>query len=129
SELRLLHLNEFNLEIWRIADFRDEYMGFAQPSNKKPGVHEHWDKGIAATFNLDLFRYRKVGVYFNNFVHTDGTNHQVRSVGWKWDAGVSLNSKLDVFYKHHSRHVMDAERDSKFPLENRYGIRFKFISK
>lgn len=125
GEWHLLELQEMNMEASRFGTNRDPLT----PSYSDDAYYGR----VAANFNLRLLDV----FYWNNYVHTEGTTSQVRTVGWQWDLGLHVSKQIDFFYQHHSRHVMDAEdpvyytdRDTReqirYPMENSYGIRLRF---
>lgn len=110
-----IKLKEFSLQTGRLDDNRDPYFKLVD--------HEQWKGFVANNFNLDLVRADGWSLYWHNQVHTEGTESQLRSVGWRWEAGVNLGDKLEIFHEHHSRHLMDVTGETRFPLYNAYGIK------
>jgi len=63
------------------------------------------------------------------------------TVGWHWEFGGELTDGIELYYEHHSRHVMDSEQpyfydvDSntlyrhRFPVEDSIGIRFTIVDR
>lgn len=125
AELHLLSLEEMSFEIYDIADHQDSYMGYQDPDHAEAG-EEAWLGGFAANFDVDLLKYSDWGLYWLNRVHGEGTNAQVRQVGWEYELGLQLGPKLELYWLHHSQHVLDAERDDHYPLDNFYGARLTF---
>lgn len=119
-------LSKFALEYWRIDNNRDGYLEIEDPGGD---AKEHWLYGSAATFDLDLVATENWGLYWDNYVHMDSTNKQVRHVGWEWEGGLRIGDTLEVFHYHHSRHILEAERPDRYPLVNRYGARWVFYEK
>ncbi len=90
-----------------------------------------------AAFNLD-FRILEFA-YWNNHIHTESVESKVKTVGWKYELGIHIAPQFDVFFSHHSRHVMESEqyiyqdRNDKelyrvrYPLEDAFGFRLKFF--
>lgn len=120
GNLRLLDLEDFSTEYWRIEDNRDGYTHY----EKHCSDGECWVGGAAANFDMTLIDYKNFGLYWDNKVVMNGTDNQVRHVGWQWEAGVSLGGNLDVYWYHFSQHVLDAKEDERFPLQNYYGFRY-----
>lgn len=95
-----------------------------QPMPLADGAELHMD--------LDVLRYG----YFRNRFHmaSDQFKH-VKYVGWEYETGLDLarfpNYPLpfDIFQHHHSQHGLEYvnPRGDRFPVEDTYGIRFKFI--
>jgi hypothetical protein len=125
GDWRLLDLREFGMEYYSIADHRDSYMGYADPDDN-PSGDEAWVGGVAANYTLDLVMRRNIGLYWDNSIHGEGTNSQFREVGWRYELGAQLGDSVQLFWKHHSRHVLDAQRSERFPLDNFYGLRVVF---
>jgi hypothetical protein len=124
NELHLVSLREFSMEYYSVANHRDTYMQYADPADE--GSEEAWIGGTAVSFNLDLLKRGDWGLYWNNRVHGEGTDAQFREVGWQFETGLQLGADLQLYMHHHSRHVLDAERDERFPLDNFYGARVTF---
>lgn len=68
-------------------------------------------------------------LYWHNNIHgsVDQESKEYREVGWEFEMGSRINRYFDVFYYHHSEHVLEQERSYKFPLEDSYGIRINLI--
>lgn len=52
---------------------------------------------------------------------------QFRQVGWQFEVGARLIPQIDVFYYHHSQHVLDHEYKPGFPVEDGVGFRLKIL--
>jgi hypothetical protein len=52
---------------------------------------------------------------------------QFRSVGWRFEAGLRLIPQVDVYYRHHSEHVLDHAYDPGFPVQDGVGFRLKIL--
>lgn len=127
ADFKLIDVDKLDLEYLRL-----------NPNNRDPYAPEYtgrWKERAALKFNLNVLEY----FYWDNNIHTETLDTGiVKTVGWEWDAGIHLGKYLDVFHYHHSRHIMDepAQRDyqygkhgssNQFPVEDGFGIRFKFI--
>lgn len=128
GEFHLIEMERFDMEFYEIKNHRDSYFPYNDPD--KPS-DEHWTNGYATNFNLNLVGTENVNLYLNNRVHGEATNSQVRQVGWKYELGVGFFDRLDLFWHHHSQHVLDASSNVKtrFPLDNFYGFRMNFYQK
>jgi hypothetical protein len=116
KEFRLLDVDRVSFEYTKIADHRDFFYTEDQQDLKY---------GMAFLIDLRLAKY----LYWDNNVHMMGTEAQVRAVGWEFEQGIRPFKQLDIFYYHHSQHVLERERGTRgYPLENRYGVRFNFIT-
>jgi hypothetical protein len=127
TEYRLLDLEKFGMEYWKTDQERDPYLPYQQPGSTTPG--ERWKDGAAVTFNLTLAAIGPASLYWDNRVHEDSTNKQVRFIGWEWEAGASWDRQVDIFWHHHSQHLLDQSSDMRYPLENHYGVRFTFYER
>lgn len=125
SDIRLLDLEKFDMEYYKIDTYRDNYAPYAEPN--QPG--ESWKDGAAVDFNLTLAAYKDYRLYLDNHVHMEDTDVQVRHVGWQWEAGFDLD-KANLFWYHHSQHVLDDSiQGRQYPLENFYGLRVIFYER
>jgi hypothetical protein len=91
------------------------------PYSRSPYFYDSQMKdGIAIHMNSDmLFDY----LYWDNTVHTDTDDTQFHTVGWKFELGAHVTSFLNLYYHHHSQHIMDGQLPyMKFPSEDSYGI-------
>ena len=121
--VHVFSLREFALDQYRIDNHRDSYLDYEDPDG---ATGEHWIGGIAAEFTIDFIKRGDWGLYFDNRVHSAGTNAQIREVGWRYDLGLQLGPDVQAYWAHHSRHVLDAEREDRFPLDNSFGVRATF---
>lgn len=128
QELHLLSLDEFSMDYYRLGNNRDSYMDYRDPQDNSE-ERERWFGGASANFNLDLVKYGNWGIYHNNRVYGNATNAQFREVAWNYELGAQLGPKLQVWWEHLSRHVLDADRDDRFPLTNKYGISYVFYKR
>jgi hypothetical protein len=131
EDLYLLEPSKLTMEYYKVANNRDEYLAINDQGSTKYGdSDETWRYGSAVKFNLDLIRFGDYGLYWDNNVHMSATQCCVRHVGWEFEAGARASKHLDFFYYHHSQHILDLERESRrYPLVNRYGVRFVFIDR
>jgi hypothetical protein len=91
---------------------------------------------LGGNFNLslNLVRYRDYKLYWNNVLHFDQSSRSghVKHAGWQFEVGSSLfktrtDSSFDIFWQHHSRHILEETREQHFPVYDRYGIRFNLL--
>jgi hypothetical protein len=118
GELRLLELDHASFEVWKLGDNRDPYFPYQRPidySGKDEGTEE-WHGGAAFNLNLTLASYQGVGLYWDNKPYLNGTKAQVRQAGWEWEVGAGVGRCQNVFWRHHSTHLLDAASDHKYPL-------------
>ncbi len=129
SGLTVLDPTKVSVEYFRLENNRDDYLRINErdyPLYDEDST-EYWAYGMATQFNIDVIKYGQYAVYWDNTVHMDATNCCVRHVGWQYELGAHLGPHLDVFYYHHSRHILDLDRDTKFPLINRVGFRLILV--
>lgn len=91
--------------------------------------------GMNFVMDMDIAKYKGYGVYMFNMLHFDQSDETGRIVhaGWKYELGLSLfptkrdknRGQIEVFHQHHSRHILEQERDAHFPVYDRVGIRFR----
>lgn len=127
GDFKLLNADYVGMEYSKILYLRDPYM--PEYTSHRQENEEQWRYGAAALVDLHLIQYKDFELYWNNRVHMDATGDQVRHVGWYWEFGSNLGTeKLDVFYRHHSRHVMeDINEDVRFPVRDEYTVRFNLL--
>ena len=46
-------------------------------------------------------------LFFRNKVHGEGTDSRFRTMGWKYEIGLSLPKGVEIGWSHHSRHALD----------------------
>lgn len=129
AEYHLLEPTYVAMEMAEIANNRDTYLSINDKGSDKFGEsNEWWTYGAAVDLNYNLVRYNHYALYWDNNVHMAATNVAVREVGWEYELGVHLKQHIDVFWYHHSQHILDTERKAaRFPLENMYGVRFILV--
>ncbi len=128
KDLKLLDVDEVNVSTAKFG------------CNREPMTPQYGCKDYVGRVEVD-FNLRILGAgYWDNNVHTEGLRGQVKTVGWHFEMGAHVTPYLDMFYEHHSRHVMEGDQplyyDHKindykrgvFPVEDSYGIRFKFYT-
>lgn len=123
-------LREVSSETSYIRNKTDAYM--PQYTSTPNGLlrndddNENWWYGLALNINIDVVRYGKFKLFWDNRFFTDATDSQVRHVGWQWKLGFPITPKL-VFYQYHeSRHCMECNTDASYPRENRFVIKYIF---
>jgi hypothetical protein len=121
AEFRLLDIDRMSIDLSRFGCNRE-------PLTPQYDCKDYVGR-IASEFDLRLLEYG----YWRNRVHTEGIKAQVKTVGWEYEFGLRVVPELDVFYHHHSRHVMDDplpvyqdNRQGKFPVSDEYGVRMNF---
>lgn len=97
------------------------------------------DLSYGAVFrtNLDLVRHGSWDIYFNSGLHFDQSDRtgKIIHAGWQYEAGTTLfrtwgGTSIQVYKAHHSRHVLDVEREGMhFPNSDIVGIRWILLKK
>jgi len=119
---RLLDVEYFDMRYQQFDHNRDPYA---------PEYDGKWAYRAAADFRLNFME----SIYWDNTLHTEALRSgPVKTVGWRWELGLRLSNNIDLFHEHHSRHIMEEDRDSRngsnvFPVEDSYGLRIKFIER
>lgn len=87
--------------------------------------------GFAINGNFTMLHHKPSGIKWkwNNVWWFDSAGPLVKHVGWRFEQAIQLHKKLDIFYEHESRHVLDEMRDERFPVYDRIGVRIVFIDK
>jgi hypothetical protein len=129
-DLGLAELDKVDMEYYKIVNNRNDYTQFPDAQGAAPG-QEHWVDGAAILWDINLLRWSDVAsLYWHNRVHMEDTNAQVRQVGWEWEAGIDIKSKVDFFWYHHSQHALDmAVPGERYPLQNMYGVRVNLYTR
>jgi len=128
--------SQLNAEELKIATPRDIYVDvYNNQTVHDPYIYPADEQlGYGANFNLDfnIVKYGSYSLYWNNLLHFDQSKETGKVVhgGWQFELGIPVyvvdnNPKIELFHQHHSRHVLDAKRDSHFPVYDRAGIRFR----
>lgn len=122
AEFHLLDTEEISMDAWNTTYRRDPY---------QPEYTGKWRDGVAANLNLRLLKVFR----WENRVHSDGTESQLRNVGWEFRMLMDWNDYLQPFYYHHSQHAMDSvgaddpRIQNDFPVQDSWGIRLIFFKK
>jgi len=107
-------LRKCSLGVAKIADYRNEdFVVEGEP----------WARLVELNWDVDMLRYRDFGLFWDNTVEGRSTESQFRQVGWRYELGIAIN-RVNVFWRHHSQHVMDYRAPHRFPLRNEYGVEF-----
>lgn len=123
---------------YKLLDVDVVNMQFAQfACNRDPIIPElscnDWRGRAEINADLRVLEY----LYWKNSIHGEGTNSAFKTMGWHFELGINVSKYIDIFYEHHSRHVLDQgnathfshdgmSRMTRFPVEDSYGVRFKF---
>jgi hypothetical protein len=116
-----LDLDYFDFRAAKFGDNRDPLTPDISP--------REYSGRLATEFQMRLLEV----IYWKNYVHTEGTEAKVQTVGWQWELGLRITDQISAFYEHHSRHRLDTSnpdldqnlKPRKFPVEDSYGIRLR----
>lgn len=98
---------------------------------------EAWDGRVAVNVDTQFLKY----IIWRNRVHGEAAYRKFTSIGWKYDLGVRLSKKVEIFWHHHSRHTLDIEqpyyynRISKelernyYPMEDSIVVRITLVDR
>lgn len=129
-----LHSVICNAEGLQVSDLSLEYIQFFQ-GGRSPLVTSNGipDKELGQSIGLNLTVELLGTAFWENHV-TGVTDHdrvvgdgQFRSVGWEFNFGVHIFSQADLYYHHHSQHVLDHQGPFAYPVEDGIGLRLKLI--
>lgn len=124
SEYRLLDIDKFDIEYTKL-----------NPSSRDPYAPQYtglWKERAALKWDVSVLGF----AYWRNNVHTETIESgQVKTVGWEYEAGIPVTGHFELFWHHHSRHIMDeppqvnyTDSANQFPVEDGVGIRIRFIT-
>ena len=113
----LLEVDKFDMRAQKFSYRRDPY------TERNP---TDWVYRAAMDFNLSVAKYG----FWENELHMEAVEGAPKTLGWHWFAGARLGGGVDAIWEHHSQHVMEEEiKGKKFPIEDSFGIRLKFVDK
>ena len=111
-----LRLTEFSLSYLRYEHLRDPY------------YTELGDDRLVDETSVNWRMQALKSLYFEGRLHFGmDTSPQVRSGGLEYTLGLEVLNWLDVVRYHHSEHVMEEERDARFPVVDSYGVRIYLV--
>ncbi len=108
------------------VDYKDFVSGGYDPLINSNGL---LGREMGTELNLTLDTDVLSVFYFNNRIHgmTDelpGVGPgQFRTVGWQFQYGLRLSPALDIYYEHHSQHLLDTPGISHYPVNNSIGVK------
>lgn len=105
------------------------------PKSRAPLISNNGlpDRELGNRVGIDLNLALPATLYFGNRIHgesdvdTVNGGGQFRSVGWEFEFGTKILPQMDVYYHHHSQHVLDHSYDFGFPVEDGVGFRLNLI--
>lgn len=127
QEFHLIEMEHLDFEAYQFENNRDGYAPYKDHRNAEG--QEHWVNGAAMHWNVILAEYDRWALYWHNRVHMGNTNVQVRQAGWEWEFGAHLTEKFDLFWYHHSQHILEAKTQERYPLQNFYGFRINLYER
>lgn len=113
--------DRLTLEVWDYKFYRDPYYPYTTNNGG-----EQWAYGAGLNFDFTILAVQNFELYSRNWLHLGATDKQVREAGWQWDQGLRLYNKVELFYGHHSRHILDEAPDpniGRYPVYDMYGMR------
>lgn len=117
----VLEPDRVTFEAFKYEHYRDAYFPY-----DTQGGSEVWAYGAGANIDFHLLDTGSFAIYSRNWLHLSATDKQVREAGWQWDQGLRFFNKVELFYGHHSRHLLDEPPEPtamKYPLTDTYGAR------
>lgn len=104
------------------------------PKGRNPLVTQYGlpNKEMGARVGLN-FEVETGPCYWWNRVHgaadrdRGGSGGQFRQVGWNFEVGCRVIPKVDLYYTHHSQHVLDHAYDPGYSVEDGVGFRLRIL--
>jgi hypothetical protein len=109
----LLDVEEVSLDVKKINKYRNGNL---------PQDAEHIKYGGSFNLNLSVLKF----LHWDNRIHMAGTDSQIRYAGWEFRTWVPVTRYLQIFYYHHSEHVLEREM-REYPIEDAVGVRLIFL--
>ena len=129
--LLLFNASTVSAEYFLVRELHFEGGQF-QGVNFKPEYNlpseEKLQHSTAIVWNVDMYRYYDITLFWDNRVEAWATDRQYRTTFWDFDIGVAF-PRVDVLFRHKSEHYLDDKMEGHFPLQNRVIMRVKFINK
>jgi hypothetical protein len=138
---RLLSADRVGMEYRQHVNYRDPFFPeFETIGGNCAGVKpdgtpssECFAYGASALIDLTLLQLPNLTrIFWRNDLQMDATNKQVRYAGWKWELGLTLIPRVQLFQRHHSRHILEKETPSsvnRFPLRDEYVLAIDFYKR
>ncbi len=121
AEVYVFQVSKISLEEYRILNHRDPYFDYIPEA-----TGEMWTTGGAFNLNMNVLRWDNyVRLFWDNRIHMESTESQLRSAGWEFRAGLNIYNMVRLFWHHHSQHLLDATPDiytRNYPLWDSYNI-------
>lgn len=123
SNWRLLAPNDMYIDMYHYETMHDPYLD---------PVDKDLTYGGGFNLNLDIAKYKGLGLYWNNLLHFDqsGRDGRIKAGGWQYELGMTVwqqngFDRIQLFKQHHSQHIFEDTRPEHFPVYDRYGIRLR----
>ena len=137
QEFRLLDLDYLGLEYITHVNYRDSYfLEYETLDRQCVKSTECFKYGANALFDITLvqlpYQLQQVpfSLFWRNDVKMDATNKQVRQVGWLWEIGIPIGKHVELFHRHHSRHVLENTNSQfGFPLRDEYVVKLNIYKR
>jgi hypothetical protein len=122
SELKAL-----SFELSSFHNKRDPFLPEYDILSRLPGDPntETWSYLIALQAKYDAITTPSGSLYWNQDIVGLSTDNQFRRVHWEFEWGIRMKY-VSIFHHHKSEHALDIEV-TKYPLEDRYGIRINLM--
>lgn len=65
--------------------------------------------------------------FWDTQIHGWSDSAQYRQVGLEVKLGLQVTRHLDLYYRHHSQHLLDKEGPNHFPVEDAFGVTLYFV--
>ena len=69
-------------------------------------------------------------LYWDSVVHSTTTPSQFRSIGWDYDFNLRVSQNINIYYHHHSQHLLDRDHTymEGFPVHDGVGVKIFFFT-
>lgn len=131
KEIFVLELDSLDIKYRKHVNYRDSYFPeYETIDNECTKSTECMKFGANALFNINVIRINNYNLFWRNDIMMDSTNKQVRHVGWDYEVGLPLvPDKIEMYYHHESRHILEQANHARFPLRDEYVINFNIYKR
>lgn len=77
--------------------------------------------------NLDIDLMIMSPIYWKNRVHSMIDQNQFRLIGWHFELGAFVTPNVQIYFEHHSQHILDSQSENHFPVLDAVGVRIIFL--
>lgn len=85
--------------------------------------------GLGVDVDYTLVRWEDVRIFWDNHYFFDSTTTHVKHVGWKFFLGIALGKRVEMGYRHMSRHIMEESRPMKYPTHDSFMLKFNIYDR